>query len=116
MCLVANQLISFKEFSDKLNMILKEFSLIFSEKDLKTVVSRVNKFLPSIFAAERANLWIVDSMTGSLYSFAEIIEKRCLMHKGIISEVFFYRNALNVKNAKTKPLLYRLDLENYKEQ
>lgn len=75
MCLVANQLISFKEFSDKLNMILKEFSLIFSEKDLKTVVSRVNKFLPSIFAAERANLWIVDSMTGSLYSFAEIIEK-----------------------------------------
>lgn len=37
------------------------------------------------------------------------------MHKGIMGEVFYYKTALNVKNAKAKPLLYLIAADCLKE-
>ncbi len=42
---------------------------------------------------------------GVLFTFNERFEKRCLMNKGIIAEIFHYKSPLNVKHAKAKPLL-----------
>ncbi len=38
------------------------------------------------------------------------------MNKGIMGELFYYKQALNVKNAKAKPLLYQLGQDSVSEK
>ena len=39
-----------------------------------------------------------------------------MINKGIVGELFYYKTPLNVKNAKTKPLLYLLNEQTNKDE
>ena len=60
--LVSNQYISYKELSDKLNYILKDFNWMLQVNDLTKVMENISVKFPSIFNANRVNFWVVDSM------------------------------------------------------
>lgn len=60
--LVSSQFLSYKEFSEKLNLLIREISKMFTVTSVENLMSFLNKNFKKIFLAEKINLWIVDSV------------------------------------------------------
>ena len=60
--LVTSQLVSFKEFSEKLNILLCEISKINLLDDEKAIMIFLSKHMKKVFSCERTNLWLVDAV------------------------------------------------------
>jgi len=67
--------LGYKDLAEKLNLISKEIHAVFFMKEIRDITTRINKSFASIFNALKSTLWIVDSMTGILYTFHDSIER-----------------------------------------
>lgn len=73
--LLASQFLSFKDYAERLNQALKELDSIFRKSTLSEAIEQMNHALPEIFNSERANIWVVDQSTGSLYTYFERLQR-----------------------------------------
>jgi uncharacterized protein YbbK (DUF523 family) len=64
------------------------------------VINDLNLFLGGVFNCERGNIWVLENSCGLLHTYNGKFEKKCLINKGIIGEIFQKNSPLNVKNAK----------------
>lgn len=58
--LIGSQFISYKDFIEKLNTIIKESIQISSSLSLKELMQNINRTMPIIFNAEKVLLWTTD--------------------------------------------------------
>lgn len=61
--LVTSQLVSFKEFSGKLNLLIREIAKLNSFDNEKEIIIYISKHFKKIFSSERVHLWFVDSVS-----------------------------------------------------
>lgn len=59
---VTNQLINFREFSDKLHFFLKEAFELLKLEDIKEVQAFLSKYFRHIFNSQILNLWVPDGV------------------------------------------------------
>lgn len=60
--LVSSQFLSYKEFSEKMNILIREISKMQSINSLETLMVFINKGFKKVFLSEKINLWIADSV------------------------------------------------------
>lgn len=60
--LVTSQLISFKGFSEKLNLLIRELYKLNYIDNEKELMLNVSKNFKNIFSSSRIHLWLVDSV------------------------------------------------------
>ena len=58
--LIGSQFISFKDFIEKMNTIIKESIQMSSSSSLKELMQNINRAMPIIFNAEKVLLWTAD--------------------------------------------------------
>lgn len=76
--LVTSQLISFKEFGEKLNVLLREISHVNEHSTEKDIMIYLMRNFKNVFSAEKVNLWLVDSVIydhcfNYLFNFFKIV-------------------------------------------
>ncbi|EAR88894.2 hypothetical protein TTHERM_00264890 (macronuclear) [Tetrahymena thermophila SB210] len=113
---ITSQLTSYKDLSDKLNQIINHAYNMSTLETFEDLSVHVSTHFPSIFSAQRANLWVVDKQCGIFQSFSEqgsgnIVTSKCLLNKGLINDTFLLRVPINSKNSQNKPLLYKIDYQ-----
>ncbi|KAL4456634.1 hypothetical protein ABPG74_000741 [Tetrahymena malaccensis] len=113
---ITSQLTSYKDLSDKLNQIINHAYNMSTLDTFEDLSVHVSTHFPSIFGAQRANLWVVDKQCGIFQSFSEqgsgnIVTSKCLLNKGLINDTFLLRVPINSKNSQNKPLLYKIDYQ-----
>ena len=114
--LIANQFLQYRDMAERQNLIFREIGFIFQLQDLVSIVNEVNLFLPGLFNARRVNFWVLDNSSGVFHTFHNSFERKILINKGIVNEVFTKNGPLNVKNARHKPLLYRINAETLRDE
>ena len=60
--LVTSQMVSFKEFGEKLNVLLCEISTLNSMENEMEIMLYLSKNLRKVFSSERLNCWLVDAV------------------------------------------------------
>ena len=60
--LVSSQFLSYKEFSEKLNILIREISKMSLIHDIEALMQFLNKSFKKVFLSEKINLWITDSV------------------------------------------------------
>jgi myosin heavy subunit len=111
---VVNQLISYKEFGERLHLFLKQSYEIFKLRHIEELMVYLNKYTKQIFTCEQVHLWCPDRATGIFYTIEQTkSEIRCLSTKGLISEVLKNNKAFN---SKTLGLNFNLTREKYEDQ
>lgn len=60
---VVNQLISYKEFGERLHLYLKQSYEIFKIKSLEDLMVYINKYTKQIFTCEQVHLWLPDRVS-----------------------------------------------------
>lgn len=63
-----------------------------------------------VFGARFVRVWLVDNMTGIMKTYIneQLEEDKVLISKGLISQIFESRGALNIKNSQLKPIYYSI--------
>lgn len=59
--MITNQFVSYKDMSEKLNLLFNDLDFIFKSHSLKEILNYASKQMNTIFNAERLNIWLVDS-------------------------------------------------------
>jgi len=72
--LVSSQFLSYKEFSEKLNVLIREISKMNKINNLENLMIFLNKNFKKVFLAEKINLWMADSVLISHKFFFFIID------------------------------------------
>lgn len=70
--LVTSQLISFKEFSEKMNSLIRELSKINSMDNHKDIMISINKNFQNVLSSNTIHLWMVDHVKGKIIKFLSI--------------------------------------------
>lgn len=52
------------------------------------MINDLNLFLAGVFNCERGNIWVLENSCGLLHSFNGKFEKKCIINKGIMGEIF----------------------------
>lgn len=60
--LVSSQFLSYKEFSEKLNFLIREISKMHAVNNLENLMIFLNKSFKKVFLSEKINLWIADAV------------------------------------------------------
>lgn len=60
--LVTTQLVSFKDFGEKMNAMLREISRLNELENEKDIMIFLSKHFKKVFSAEKVNLWLVDAV------------------------------------------------------
>mgnify|MGYP006976769209 CR=1 FL=1 len=60
--LVTNQLVSNREFAEKLHFFLRESLELLKMKDLREAMIFMNKYFKHVFASEHLNVWVPDGV------------------------------------------------------
>lgn len=68
------------------------------------------------FNCQRSNLWVLSNSSCLLFTYHGDLDRQCMIHKGIIGETFQKQFPFNVKNAKQKALLYKINKDTMKEE
>ena len=59
---VTAQLVSIKDFGDKIHFFIREFTELLKVKDITELMSFVNKYFKHPFNCEHLNLWLADGV------------------------------------------------------
>ena len=60
--LVSSQFLSYKEFSEKMNCLIREISKMQAINSIEALMVFVNKSFKKVFLSEKINLWMADSV------------------------------------------------------
>jgi hypothetical protein len=66
--MVSSQMVSYKEFAEKMNWFQYDLELFHKSTSLNELIHSVNRLLPAIFCCEIVRLWLVDGMNGTIYT------------------------------------------------
>ena len=103
MLFLLNQLVSYKEFAERMHTFLKEALDLSRMKEIDEIMAFVNKYLRQTFTSEHVHLWLPDRSTGIFYTLdSNRQEIRCLSTKGLINEVITFKKPYNSKTPYTK--------------
>lgn len=73
--LVTSQFLSFKEFSEKLNVLSREITQMFKKNTIESLQIYINNnFKKEIFNAEKINLWMADLVNDNFYCYFPILK------------------------------------------
>lgn len=98
MILLTNQLVSNREFSERLHFFLRMSLELLKIKDIKEAMVFLHKYFKHTFSSENLNLWVPDGASGIFYTYnASRQEVRCISTRGLIHEVITTRKAFNSK-------------------
>ena len=67
---LTSQLISCKEFGDRLHYLLREVLDIIKIKDVKELMVYLNRFVKHVFSSEHLHLWVADGVPFLSTAFA----------------------------------------------
>ncbi|CAD8102453.1 unnamed protein product [Paramecium sonneborni] len=105
-----NQLLSFKEFSERLNQLLLQMEEFSNCQTIEDLIFNVNRQLPQVFKCETAKLWLLDTKNGLLYSYLETRQQiKALQDKGLVADTFKMYQAQNISQKPKKAIIYRLN-------
>ena len=74
--LVSSQFLSYKEFSEKLNNLIREISKMQFITNLENLMKFVNKNFKKVFVSEKINLWMADSVKFKFLRFFQFLLKK----------------------------------------
>ncbi|CAD8203453.1 unnamed protein product [Paramecium octaurelia] len=104
--LIANQFISQREFSEKINQIMNEFITLISYRNIKDFQIHVSKGFKMIFQTETVRLWIIDGMTCKAYTHDPNGQQQvALLTEGVFQKIV-YENFGIKSPSKEQQLLY----------
>lgn len=66
--LLANQFVSYREFSNRFISTVRELNEAAHTDDLRAIQVQLSQRFPNIFKAETVSLWINNALTGFLYT------------------------------------------------
>ncbi|CAD8191686.1 unnamed protein product [Paramecium pentaurelia] len=105
-----NQLLSFKDFSERLNQLLLQMEEFSNCQTIEDLIFNVNRQLPQIFKCETAKLWLLETKNGLLYSYLETRQQiKALQDKGLIADTFKLYQAQNIGSKPKKAIIYRIN-------
>ena len=80
---VTNQLINFREFSDKLHFFLKESLELLKIEDIKEIQIFLGKYFRHVFNSQTLNLWIPDGVyLFILFLYSHYTDNWYYLHNG----------------------------------
>ncbi|CAD8157727.1 unnamed protein product [Paramecium pentaurelia] len=82
--LITSQYLSFKDFSGKLNMMLKQLIQLFQIDNLQTQLQFIAQNFKHIFMCQNTRFWILDAQIGILYTNNN---QRAIINKGSFNEL-----------------------------
>ncbi|CAD8071345.1 unnamed protein product [Paramecium sonneborni] len=82
--LITSQYLSYKDFSGKLNMMLKQLILLFKIDSLQQKLQFIAQNFKHIFQCQNARFWVLDAQIGILYTNNN---QRAIINKGSFSEL-----------------------------
>ncbi|CAD8074265.1 unnamed protein product [Paramecium primaurelia] len=105
-----NQLLSFKDFSERLNQLLLQMEEFSNSQTLEDLIFYVNRKLPQVFKCETVKLWLLDTKNGLLYSYLETRQQiKALQDKGLVADTFKMYQAQNISQKPKKAIIYRIN-------
>ncbi|CAD8102312.1 unnamed protein product [Paramecium sonneborni] len=105
-----NQLLSFKEFSERLNQLLLQMEEFSNSQTIEDLIYNVNRQLPQVFKCETVKLWLLDTKNGLLYSYLETRQQiKALQDKGLVADTFKMYQAQNIGQKPKKAIIYRIN-------
>ncbi|CAD8051907.1 unnamed protein product [Paramecium primaurelia] len=93
--LVTSQYLSFKDFSEKLNMMLKQLISLQLIETLQEQMQFIEYNFKHVFMCQNTRLWILDAQMGILYSSNN---QRVLINKGSFSEVLRFQKPIHKRD------------------
>ena len=69
---MAKELISIKEFADKIHFFIREFTEMLKVKDATELMIFINKYFKYPFNSEHLNLWLSDGVSHFFYHMSLI--------------------------------------------
>lgn len=105
---MCSQYLDFKKLAESVNLFMKQVIKISGSNSLEELCSSVNRHLRDVLEFDEVKLWIVNEMTGILFTFNENGEKTSIMsNKGLLGESLKLSEAAFKKKEKDK-YLYRI--------
>lgn len=87
--LVSAQYLSFRDFGEKLNVLIMKIGEMIKAKSIPELCKKINILFKEMGSFERMKLWIIDNVTGVMTTMDEYgKEQRVLLNKGLIGEAF----------------------------
>ncbi|KAL4439140.1 hypothetical protein ABPG74_008915 [Tetrahymena malaccensis] len=105
--LMANQFVSYRDFTNRLAQLVKQLYEFDHFEDLIKVQQGVATKFPNLFKSEIVRLWIIESISGVMYSYDQDLKKQnCLPAKGIFQDVIRGKLPINMKNQISNRYIY----------
>ncbi|EAS02338.2 hypothetical protein TTHERM_00624570 (macronuclear) [Tetrahymena thermophila SB210] len=105
--LMANQFVSYRDFTNRLAQLVKLIHEFDHFDDLNKIQQSVAAQFPNLFKSEIVRLWILESISGVMYSYDQELKKQnCLPAKGIFQDIIRGKLPINMKNQISNRYIY----------